>query len=238
MKTYGLYLESGPKRRTTMVHVLDLLGCIAVGATTEDALAATPAAIEGYRRFLRDHGEAIDADAPFRTKVVEHITEGMWLGHGSPYAMFGPDLKPVGAKEIDVLLRRFVAMREELAAYAERATQAQLDGAQRDGRGSRAVLLHVLPGPGDYLSAAVGGSVGYGKVRSAAERSELPLGEAFRRIAAMASERVRATTPAERSAVITRPNDQRTLRKALRRMLEHDWEHLAELSRRPDGPRL
>jgi hypothetical protein len=32
--------------------------------------------------------------------------------------------------------------------------------------------------------------------------------------------------------------DARTLRKALRRVLEHDWEHLAELSRRPGGPSL
>jgi hypothetical protein len=28
---HDLYLESGPKRRKTMVHVLDLLGCVAVG---------------------------------------------------------------------------------------------------------------------------------------------------------------------------------------------------------------
>ena len=30
--------------------------------------------------------------------------------------------------------------------------------------------------------------------------------------------------------------DTRTLCKALRRILEHDWEHLAELARRPGGP--
>ena len=42
MTTYALYLESGPRRRKTMVHALDLLGCVAVGPTTEDALAATP----------------------------------------------------------------------------------------------------------------------------------------------------------------------------------------------------
>jgi hypothetical protein len=38
--------------------------------------------------------------------------------------------------------------------------------------------------------------------------------------------------------VIQRPKEIRTLRKALRRMLEHDWEHLVELSRRPGGPKL
>jgi len=63
---YGLYLEPGPKRRKTMVHVLDLLGCIANAPTTEDALAATPEAIEAYLRFLKRIGEDIDPDAPSR----------------------------------------------------------------------------------------------------------------------------------------------------------------------------
>ena len=54
----------------------------------------------------------------------------------------------------------------------------------------------------------------------------------------MGADRVHATTPAERSAIRERPKDRRTLRKAVRRMLEHDWEHLAELARRPGGPVL
>lgn len=56
---YALYLESGPRRRKTMVHVLDLLGCIAQGPTTEAALEATSAAIRAYLRFLQRHGEAV-----------------------------------------------------------------------------------------------------------------------------------------------------------------------------------
>ena len=76
MTVYGLYLESGPLHRKTMVHVLDLLGCVAVGPTTEDALAATPDAIHAYRRFLGRHGEPVVPDALFDTHVVEHITQG------------------------------------------------------------------------------------------------------------------------------------------------------------------
>lgn len=54
----------------------------------------------------------------------------------------------------------------------------------------------------------------------------------------MVAERLRATTPQERAAVRDLPTGPRTLRKGLRRLLEHDWEHLAELSRRPGGPPL
>ena len=32
--------------------------------------------------------------------------------------------------------------------------------------------------------------------------------------------------------------DARTLRKVLCHVLEHDWRHLTELSRRPGGPSL
>lgn len=51
-----------------MVHALDLLGCVAIGPTTEEALAATPGAIRTYRRFLHRHGEPVDPDAPFETQ--------------------------------------------------------------------------------------------------------------------------------------------------------------------------
>ncbi len=95
MKTFGLHLESGPRRRKTMVHVPELLGCIANGPTTEDALDATPAAINAYRRFLCRRGEAIDPDAPFETVIREHNTEGDMLGEGSPYVTFVGDLQPI-----------------------------------------------------------------------------------------------------------------------------------------------
>ncbi|MGH2617646.1 MAG: type II toxin-antitoxin system HicB family antitoxin, partial [Thermomicrobiales bacterium] len=95
MMNYDLYLESGPRRRKTMVHVLDLLGCVAVGLTTEDAIAAAPEAIRAYRRFLHRYGESIDLDASFDTRVAEHITEGEFIGNGSPYILFGPDWEPL-----------------------------------------------------------------------------------------------------------------------------------------------
>ena len=72
MTEYALYLESGPRRRTTMVHVLDLLGCIAQGPTTEEALEATPDAIRAYLRFLRRHGDVVHEDAQRQAHRPEH----------------------------------------------------------------------------------------------------------------------------------------------------------------------
>ena len=46
-----LYIESRPKRRKTQVHVLQLLGCIAQGPTTDEALVSPPEAIRLFLRF-------------------------------------------------------------------------------------------------------------------------------------------------------------------------------------------
>ncbi len=238
MTVYDLYLESGPLRRKTMVHVLDLLGCVAVGPTTEAALAATPDAIRAYRRFLNRHGELAAPDAPFETRVAEHITEGDWLGNGSPYLVFGPDFQPVSDEEVETFLNRYHGLREELATWAATQTDERLDAPAGSGRTARAVLLHVLGATGGYLSAALSSAPGFSHLHGAAERGELGLAEALRQSGVLAAERVRATTPEERAAVRQLPKGPRTLRKALRRLLEHDWEHLAELSRRPGGPPL
>ncbi len=50
----GLYLAWGPGRRKTLVHLLDLLGCLAVGPIPQESLAAIPDAIRSYLRFQLD----------------------------------------------------------------------------------------------------------------------------------------------------------------------------------------
>lgn len=237
--SYGLYLESGPRHRKTMVHILDLLGCVAVGPTTEDALEAVPEAIRAYTGFLHQLGEPFDPEAPFESHTVEHITEGAWLGNGSPYVLYGPDFEPVSQAELDIYLTRYQAMRARLADWASNQTDAQLDSEpQAGGRTGRAILLHVLGATGGYLAAALGGAPGFSKIYGTVERGELPIIEGLLQAAALAEETARATTSDQRAAVRQLPKGPRTFHQALRRMLEHDWEHLAELSRRPGGPEL
>jgi predicted RNase H-like HicB family nuclease/uncharacterized damage-inducible protein DinB len=239
MPSYALYLESGPRRRKTMVHVLDLLGCIAVGPTTDKALAATPQAIRTYVRYLRSHGEPVELGEPIETHVAEHITEGSWLGNGSPYLIFGPDLEPLTEQEIDRFLQRLAWICDDLAAWAASQNDEQLDATPADGgRPARAVLLHVLGAQGTFLAAALGAAPGFAALHGAAGRGEIALPDALRRTATLAAERVGSTTPEQRAAVRELPAGPRTLRKALRRMLEHAWEHLAELSNRPGSPAL
>src|SRR5207237_5562788 len=88
---YDLYVESGPQRKKTLVHVLDLLGCVVQADTTDEALAAAPEAIRSYLRYLKRHGERVDPGEAIQTRLAEHNTEGMFSGQ----AMWPRDLKPV-----------------------------------------------------------------------------------------------------------------------------------------------
>lgn len=239
MTTYDLFLESGPRRRKTMVHVIGLLGCMAVGPTTEEAIDAAPEAIRAYRRFLHRLGEAIGPDAPFATRIAEHITEGDFIGNGSPYFLFGPDWEPLTGDEIDVLLRRVEGTGGELAAWAAARTDTELAAPPSEGgRPAREILRHVLAARGSFLAAALGSAPGFGRIATTFERGEIPVRDAFDASTARIVELVSATTPEQRATPRQLPSGPKTLRQALRRILEHDWEHLIELSRRPGEPVL
>lgn len=238
MTEYALYLESGPKHKKTMVHVFELLGCIATGNTMDEALEAAPDAIRNYVRFLKHNGEDVDPEAPIKTRVAEHIAEtAVFIGQGTSYITFGPDLEPVSPREIETCIARFHAMREQLASWVESQSPKQLDAEPRNGRPARKVVLHVVNGSA-YLQPIIGSFPGLPSIHHAVERSDLTLAEAIRLVDTTVAERLRKATPEQRRAVVQRPDHVRTMRKALRRMLEHDWEHLAELSRRPGGPKL
>jgi predicted RNase H-like HicB family nuclease len=240
MTEYKLYLESGAQHKKTLVHVLDLLGCVVTGPTTEDALEATPDAIRAYLRFLKRVGENVDPKASIKTRVVQHrIGAAGVIGMDSSYITFDPDLKPVTPRDVGRYAALFHALREELASWVESQSDKQLDTKPKaGGRPARKVILHLMNATG-YLSPLVGTIRGMSAVARATERGAVPLPTALRQVDAAIAEGLRAATPAQRRAVIRpSPDRTRTVRKAIRRTLEHDWEHLAELSRRPGGPKL
>ncbi len=156
MKTYDLYVESGPMKRTTMVHVPALAGCIARGETTDAALEATPEAIRAYVRFLAHHGERLAAKAAFTTRVVEHQTEGQWLGNGSIF--IETDLEPLSAREAEAMLARLGRIHAGLRDLTSGMTAKQLDESPKAGRPIRRILEHVVGAEGGYLREVTGAS--------------------------------------------------------------------------------
>ena len=229
---YDLYLESGPKRKKTMVHVLALLGCIAAGPTTEEALAQTPQAIRAYLRFLQRHGAAVDAEAEVQTRVAEHITEGEWLGNGSPSLTFQPDLEPLTAAEAEELIMRLEWSRAEMLALVSGLSEEQWEAEpQPKGRPIRRMLEHVFGAEYAYMLAfgKLEGVRGPGSVEQMRKDELL---EWMGHVRARELARLRSLGEQERSEPFVHWKQTRTARKVLRRMLEHEWEHLVELKER------
>lgn len=237
MKTYAIYVESGPKKKRTMVHVLDLLGCVAKGPTTEAALDATPNAIRAYLRFLQRHGEPVNPEAEFKTKVVEHVTQGQWLGSGDPALVFQPDLKPLTPKDAETTIQRLEWSRADVIRLVSGLAHAQLEADPGSkNRSIRAMLEHMLESEHFYLSSVVRKIEGLPGPGTIVQKREGDLLHWMSRVRMIEIERIRSLTPAERSRVVEHWKQTWTARKALRRMLEHEWEHWVELSERLGKP--
>lgn len=228
--TYRLYLDHGPKRKTTMVHVIDLMGCIANAATTEEALEQTPDAIRRFAGFLAAHGDAVDPDAPFETTIAEEVTEGVWLGQG--VVVFGPDRDPISRTELARLVVRHGWIREATLDLVGDMSPRKLAAKPAKGRPIEAILHHVYGADGGYLSSGLATNRAYNKLGREAEAGQVDVREALAEGARLFADDLCAATPAQRKAVIPRGQQIGSMTRTLRRALEHGWEHLRELERR------
>ena len=232
MRTSKLYLESGPQKKTTLVHVIDLLGCVANGKTTEEAVAATPDAIRAYLTYLNRHSDDADPHAPFGSRVAEHITKGDFLGQGSPQAVYAPDLRPLSLKEIERFLRWLEWSRADLLALVKGIDERWLHARPERGRTLYDILRHVGESEPHYVTGFLGPVKPLTAAGNAIYHGRIDIREGLRAEREALIERLRVVTREERSAVHRVPGRIRTLRRSLRRTLEHEWEHRREIAAR------
>jgi predicted RNase H-like HicB family nuclease/uncharacterized damage-inducible protein DinB len=230
MTIYDLYLDHGPKRKKTMVHVIDLMGCVHNGPTTDQVLDETPEAISSFLAFLADHGDPVDPTAPFDVRIAEEITEGQWLGQG--IEVFGPDHDPVKPAELKRLVTRHGWIREATLELVGELSVRQLRAKPGSGRPIGDILLHVMGADCGYLSSGLAINRTMNRLNRDAEKGELDVREALAEGAELFAADLLAATPAQRSAVIPRGQSIGSVRRTLRRALEHGWEHFQEIRTR------
>ena len=228
---YKLYLESGPRRKKTMVHVLEQLGCISTGPTTEIALEKTPDAIHRFLRFLDRHGEPVDLVSDIQTEIAIHVTEGVWLGNGDPSIVFEPDLVPFEKDQVASLIDRLEWMRLDMIALVGELSDEQLEETPAKGRSIRVILEHILESEYSYMYA-FGRPDGLPGSGSIVRKREGDLLDWIAHVRSVEIERLRSLTREERSEPFIHWKYTRTARKVMRRMLEHQWEHLVEIEER------
>jgi hypothetical protein len=231
MTTYELYVETGPRQRATMVHVPQLLGCVVVRPTMRQALEETPPAIARFLRMRRRHGDDPDLEARFDIHVAGQSREGLMLA-------LPTDMTALSDEAIEHALDQLGWINEELAVWADAQPPDVLAAVPPTGWPARKIVLHVIASQGGYLESALGAGPDTAPVRRNASRGAISLGEGLRETVRLCRECVARATPEQRRGIRQMPWGPYTLHRALRRLNEHAWEHLDELSRRPGGPEL
>ena len=225
---YALYLESGPQRKKTLAHVLDLLGCVVQADTTDEAVAAAPEAIHAYLSYLRRHGEKVDPSEKIETHIAEHNTAGLFSGQ----ALWPQDLKPLAPAALARYLRWLDWSRADLLGLVKGMDEKTLRSKPSRGRMIRDILVHVLDADKSYVYALVGPLKTMGEPTNAADRGDLDLRVALKETRAAAIDRLKTLTPAERARVRKAGQSTYSAHRVIRRMLEHEWEHRREIAAR------
>ena len=228
MPVYDVYLESGPQKKKTLAHVLDPLGCVAFGATSDEAFAATADAIRAYLRALSAHGEKVDPKANVELRLAKHDLSGSFPGQ----TLWPPDLEPLPARALARYVRWLEWSRADLLALVKPLDEKHLRAKPSTGRSVRDVLLHVLEADKAYVYALVGVHKPMGDPTNAAAKGALDLRVALAEARAAAVERLAKLTPAELGRVRKAGKSTVTAHRMIRRMLEHEWEHRVEIARR------
>ena len=209
MTKYLVYIETigdpitlkGP-----VAHVPALPGAAARGATVEEAKEAIRAAVEEYLSLLRDVGEPVPkASEDIHLEFEEAST-----------TTFLTDYDALRPNEMDTLFRWMAISRQELMDLIKKLPEDALKW-KPEGE---------TPSIGDIICHMAEADLWY--TERLKQWPEAPL---FRLAATrgVALERLRALSEAERAKVTVYESQEWTPRKVMRRMLEHEREHIAQL---------
>lgn len=233
MTRYAVYLE-GTEGGPWMGHVQALPGCTVRAGDRDQVLEALPGAIRAHRAWLRHHGEATPGEEePVELKLAGEVECAGPFRSGDTAALFPPDREPVTSQELEYHFRLMAHARADLLALAGNLCDEFLDWEPGSGSWTmRRVLRHIGNAEEWYVSRLVSPESLPAEWQ---DDENLPLWAFLDMERRTAMERLRALTAEERRAVFhptawtDHPDEPWTLRKALRRFLEHEREHTAQV---------
>lgn len=211
MPKYLVYIETKGdliNQKRPVAHVPALPGAAARGKSIEEVKENIRTAIIEYLQLLRNVGEP-----------VPRASEGLHLEFEEVgTTTFLTDYDALRPNEIDTLLRWMAISRQELMDLVKSLPEAALEWKpEGETRSLREIFNHIAEADLRYTDRLK-------------QWPEAPL----YRLAAtrgVALERLRALTEAERATVTVHDGEEWTPRKVIRRMLEHEREHIALLKR-------
>jgi predicted RNase H-like HicB family nuclease/uncharacterized damage-inducible protein DinB len=208
-KKYLVYIETGGDpitRPGPVAHVPDLPGASARGETIEEAKEKIRDAVKEYVRLLRDVGEQV----PRYSEGIELEFEEV---DGTTFLTDYDGLRP---NEMETLFRWMAISRQELMDLVKELPEKMMDyKANEEASSIREILCHLAESDLWFTDRLM-------------QWPDAPL---FRLAAArgVALERLRDMSEERRASVTTFDGEDWTPRKVMRRMLEHEREHIHEI---------
>ncbi|MCX5975717.1 MAG: DinB family protein [Coprothermobacterota bacterium] len=215
----------------TMVHALTLPGCFVRGADRETALVAFPKEIEAFLGWLEQKGIHPENTAR-EWELVEEQQGVAPFESGDDAALFQLDLLPPEDAELESYLRVSQAARDDLLALTVPLSLEERKAPRSEIRTIEGILWHIAHAEEWYISRL-------GVIPELHAFDAFP-GTLFEYLAAvrrLAQSRFRSLTSLERATIYrfpeytSHPDEPWNLRKALRRMIEHEREHTANIRR-------
>jgi predicted RNase H-like HicB family nuclease/uncharacterized damage-inducible protein DinB len=233
MTGYSAYLEIA-NDGVCMAHVPDLPGCFVRASARDEALRRLPDTIRDHCAWLRRHGEpASPQDEEFEIQIAGEDAGVGPFDPGDAAALLPTDREPVTLEEMEWHFRLMGHSRSDLLALASEIEDDVLDWQPApDEYTIRRLLRHIGNGEKWYVSRIV--PIDSLPPEWDADEDLSPLAYlSMERRTALA--RLRQLTEDERTRVFhpsfrtSHPQEAWTARKVLRRFLEHEREHTAQI---------
>jgi uncharacterized damage-inducible protein DinB len=216
-----------------MGHVLSLPGCITLGPTPDLATSRVGEAILDHFIWLEHHGEKSQPTKSVRFEVIEHMVRGK-MTSGGEMALFTHDCEPLTKEDIDRFLNLLSYSRSDLLKAIESVPKAARNWSPNEKiRSFNRILRHVRNGERWYVTRIREDF----KFQRSSPNPMTALSQAREDFIAFAKE---LTQKEHRNIYVPRNNpsynrkEEWTARKALRRALEHEREHTANILQRLD----
>ena len=204
-----IYVQQDPVDGTFTAHVLELPGCNARGGTREDAVEKVKHSFRDYLALLRSRGMSVD-------HLRETDVDRFEVKDPPSRGIFPEDFRQMDEHEMRDFLRQMEASRSALLAQLRGLSAEQLEKQPTPSMWSvRGALEHIMETEVALLS----------KLERWPDREFATLQAVHR----LAFQRFTVMDPADTAIDHTIEGRRWSTRTVMRRILEHEYEHLGHI---------